>query len=169
MPLFQVMVEEIYKETRKKIGLQNKVETWGKDGGYNSLTYLLLGRLNDLIQRKSLDDLPGYICLNLLRFSNSGQDPFLEIIEIPNDAIQFLWEVWRSKLRDEIYLYLKAEENFSKKESRLLQCIQDKREYFPFYPSKNKVKVKKHLEHNFASIELFDLYNKNILGYSKKH
>jgi hypothetical protein len=156
VPLFQSMVEEIYKETTEKAAIADKVETWGKDGGYNSITFLLLGRMNDLIQRKSLNELPGYICLNLWRFSNSGQDPYLELIEIPNEAIQFLWEAWRSQLKNEIEQYLKTEQNFSKKESHLLQCIKEKREYYSFYPYDGR---------KSASVRLFDLYAQNILGY----
>jgi len=157
VPLFQSMVEEIYRETMQKAALADKVETWGKDSGYNSIAFLLLGRLNDLVQRRSLEELPEYICLNLWRFSNSGKDPYLELIEIPNEAIQFLWEAWRSQLKNEIEQYLKAELNFSKKESQLLQCIKEKKEYYPFYPYNGR---------RAASIRLFDLYAKSILGYS---
>lgn len=156
IPLFQAMVEEIYTETVKKVSITDKVETWGKDGGYNSITFLLLGRMNDLMQRKSLDNLPEYICLNLWRFSNSGEVPYLELIEIPNEAIQFLWEAWRSQLKKEIEQYLNAEQNFSKKELQLLQCIKEKKEYYPFYPYKERTP---------ASIRLFDLYIEKITGY----
>lgn len=157
VPLFQSMVEEIYRETMQKAALADKIETWGKEGGYNSITFLLLGRMNDLMQRKSLDDLPEYICVNLWRFSNSGEVPYLELIEIPNEAIQFLWETWRSQLRNEIEMYLKAEENVSKKEFQLLQCIQGKKEYYSFYPYNNRTP---------ASIKLFDLYAQKVLGHS---
>lgn len=165
VPLFQSMVEEVYRETMQKAALTDKVETWGKDGGYNSITFLLLGRINDLIQRKSLEELPEYICLNLWRFSNTGQDPYLEIIEIPNDAIQFLWEAWRGKLKGEIERYLSDEQNFNKKESQLLQCIKEKKEYHPFYPYKVESKKTKSFIRTPASIELFDLYTVKILGY----
>lgn len=159
VPLFQSMVEEIYKETMQKAALTNKVETWGKEGGYNSITFLLLGRMNDLMQRKSLEELPEYICLNLWRFSNSGTDPYLELLEIPNDTIQFLWEAWRGQLKDEIERYLKAEQDFDKKESQLLNCIKEKKEYYSFYPYNNR---------NPSSIKLLDLYATKVLGYHHK-
>lgn len=156
VPIFQSMVDEIYRETMQKAALSDKVETWGKNGGYNSITFLLLGRMNDLIQRKNLDELPEYICINLWRFSNSGQDPYLELIEIPNEAIQFLWEAWRSQLKNEIEQYLKAEQNFSKGEFHLLQRIKEKKEYYPFYPYNGR---------KAASVNLLGLYAQNILGY----
>ncbi|MDD5090316.1 MAG: hypothetical protein PHQ23_05305 [Candidatus Wallbacteria bacterium] len=160
-PIFQQIVEEIYHQTMGKAEVNpgDAVETFGKDGGYNSISMLLLKCLDDLAQRKSLSELPDYTCLNLWRFSNSGDNPYLEIIEIPNKAVQFLWETWRGNLRLEIEKYLNLEKNAK---SNLLQCIKDKDEYHLFYPAK-----KGDLDLPPASIELFDLYCEKILGYSR--
>jgi hypothetical protein len=158
VPLFQSMVEEIYTWTMEKANLTNltdKVATWGKEARYNSITFLLLGRLTDLMQRKRLTELPDYVCLNLWRFSNSGQDPHLELIPIPNEAIRFLWEAWRGPLRHEIEMYLRADQNTGKKESQLLESIKDNKEYYGFYPDDDRQP---------ASIDLFDLYVTSVLG-----
>lgn len=141
VPIFQIMVENIFNETSTKANIMDKVETWGKGNAYSSISLLLLGHLTALEQKKVIRQLPNWICLNLWLFSNSGTEPALEIIDIPNESLQFLWEAYRGAHRDELERYLRAEEDF---ENKLLECIKDRREYFPFYPNrsiKKKVSV----------------------------
>lgn len=148
IPMFQRMVEDIYNETQHRATFMEKVNPWGRGDAYSSVTLLLLGYLTALEQRKSLDELPNWMCLNLWSFLNSGnKPPTLEVIEIPNSALLFLWHVSRSNLRDELEKYLRAEDDRSDPEYHMLECIRHQREYFPFYPyTRNKKKVSVYVE-----------------------
>ncbi|HTN08482.1 hypothetical protein [Agriterribacter sp.] len=224
IPLFQSLVEQIYKDTIKKTQILDKVETWGKGNAYNNITLLLLNYLTKVEEEKQEIDFK-HLCLNLWLFSNSGQEPALEIYELPSTTLQFLWKVWRGIHRAEIESYIRAEKDVK---YSLLECIKDKKEYFPFYPTdkevtvefkeflpdKNFIKIieefgeklsykKKentltlkqpltteeisklyrlydtnlpyqtairkllHLQSQSASVELFELYNQQILGYTE--
>ncbi len=171
-PLFQDVIEEIYRETMKKVRLSDKVETWGKNNPSGSVTLLLLNYLTRLYQDKQEKNLPEYICFNLWRFSNSGQDPWLNIIEIPNKALQFLWEAWRGNYKRELERYLRLEseiENSLKKKKEykgkiisFLECITKKQLYPPFYSNAEiSISVKfETLPNNFVLIIPQTLKNK---------
>lgn len=142
-PIFQDIIEEIYKETMKKVRMSSKVETWGKGNDYSSITLLLLNYLTRLYQDKQDKDLPEYVNFNLWQFSNSGTEPYLRIIEIPNEALQFLWQAWRGIHKAELEKFLRSEKDFklekdsNKKEQvfnkKILDCITRKELYPPFY------------------------------------
>lgn len=169
-PLFQLLTERIFETAYGKweTTSSGKIRTADARDAATQLAEFLLSLFDELQKRrfrKQDDRLPEYVNLLVWHFSNDGRDPRCEITEIPNPALQFLWET-NQKYRDEILKYLKSEKD-SKSEYRLLDCIERKSEYLSFYPQTFTDKTtKKKISIPPASKELFGLYQQRILGRS---
>lgn len=155
MELTQLMVSEIYKKTTDKLQLlrtDERLPAVGQGEGSKTAIIKLLRLMEIFQQNKRMVKLPRYISLNIWLFSNSGQGPDSDLIEIPNNALTFLWDCARL-YRNEIEELLKKETK--KVDFQLFECIKRKIEYSGFYPYKDSKP---------ASKGLFELYHKNILG-----
>jgi hypothetical protein len=163
-PIFQFLVEDIYKQlidrSEAKTG---KLDTLGKRQG-TTPTALVLFQQFEILQRYRRGlQLPNYITLNILTFSNSGTSPECGMTEVPNTALQFLWEAARL-YPQELEGYLRIEGN--DKEFQLLTRMQREQHYPSFYPRKIKdSKTEKETVH-VADRGLFELYNKRVLKIS---
>lgn len=156
--LTQHIVNVIYEETENKrstIGISEKLPALGQGEGSKKTTLILVRILGDLQNKyKRMLDLPEQTELNVWLFTNSGLNPDCEIIEIPNSALQFLWDATKMH-RQEIEDFLRRDPK--KPDNTLLNCIVRKQEYFSFYPYKGSKP---------SSKELFELYQTKVLGVS---
>lgn len=127
---------------------------------------------------------PG-VSLFIWMFSNSGQGPDCRIEEIPNHALQFLFEARNEGFKKEILALVKKDKN---PEYSFFNCISNGTDYSGLYPTKKyegvplelfllyqsrirKVpkaalktacKVAKHLEESFADTKKFDAFRKDL-------
>ncbi len=155
--LTQHMVEEIYNETNLRLqtsSVSEKLSAVGQGEGSKKAVSALISMMNTLQVNKRMLKLPENTELNIWLFTNSGQNPDCEIIEIPNSALQFLWDATKMH-RQEIEDFLRREPK--NPEKALLNCIVRKREYFGFYPYKGSKP---------SSKELFELYQTKVLSVS---
>jgi len=163
-PIFQFLVEEIHRQIIQRGEAQGgKLSTYGEKQG-TTPTALVLVRQFEMLQRYRQGlRLPDYVTLNILTFSNSGTSPECDVTEVPNSALQFLYEasgLYSHELKD----YLKTEGN--DKEYQLLTRIQREQHYPSFYPRKIKDPETKKDTIRVASRGLFELYNKQVLKIS---
>lgn len=155
--LTQHMVSTIYKETDERLQTSktsDKLSAIGKEEGSKKAVSALIDMMYNLYVNKKMLNLPEYAELNIWLFTNSGQNPDCEIIEIPNPALQFLWDATKMH-RQEIEDILRRETK--NPEKVLLNCIVRKMEYFGFYPYKSSKP---------SSKKLFELYQTKVLGVS---
>lgn len=158
MELTQLIVGEVFNETYNKLELlkyDEKLSAMGQGKGTKEALIKLIKIMDDFQQNKRILKLPPYTSLNIWLFSNTGQDPDCEVIEIPNEALIFLWDATKS-YKKEIEKLL-GNEPTKRIDFQLLECIRRKSEYMGFYPQKG---VKPALK------ELFELYHTRVLGNS---
>jgi hypothetical protein len=92
---------------------------------------------------------PG-VSLFVWMFSNSGQGPDCRIEEIPNNALQFLFEARNEGFREEIIKLVKKDKN---PEYAFLNCVSKGIDYYWLYPSR---------KYEGVPPELFLLYQTKI-------
>lgn len=158
-------VQNSLVETSSRLGaarICDKVVVPGTGEGARQAALFLLEQMRRLQQEKRLNALPPHTTLNVWSFSNSGADPDCEIAEVPNPALQFLWDAARDHLR-ELQDILKKEDP-KKTQTHLLNCIERGRDYNGFYPAKGK----KGEEARVASKPLYQLYQTQVLGRSSQ-
>ena len=157
MELTQMFVGEIFNETVNRLQLLKigeKLSAVGQGKGTKESLIMLIKIMGELQQNKRMLELPHHASLNIWLFSNSGQEPDCDVVEIPNEALVFLWDVTRS-YRQEIEATLRNEPK--RIDFQLLECIKRKSDYYGFYPYRG---VKP------ASKGLFELYHAKILENS---
>ncbi|MBI5181338.1 MAG: hypothetical protein HZA06_00315 [Nitrospirae bacterium] len=155
--LTQMIIGEIYNETINKLQLLNageKLSAIGQGKGTKEALIMLIKIMAELQRNKRMLELPRHTSLNIWLFSNSGQEPDCEVIEIPNEALTFLWDAAKN-YRQEIETFLRNEPK--RIDFQLLECVKRKSEYYGFYPYKNSKP---------ASKGLFELYQTRVLGNS---
>jgi hypothetical protein len=168
--LSQSMTQIFYEENRRNLGqtpsnekipILNSSEMAKSNKRGRSLSLILFEEIKQLRIKRHLEDLPESVTLNIWTFSNSGQSPDCEVFEIPNNALQFFFDalVHESELRS-----ILEREDPTKPYSHLLGTIEQKREYDGFYPRKLK---KGDAQAPIASIKLFELYQRKVLGRSQ--
>jgi len=153
--LVQLIVREIYSETLNKLDLLKndaKISAIGQGKGSKEALITLIKIMGELQRNKRILELPRHTSLNIWLFTNSGQEPDCESIEIPNTALTFLWEATKG-YRSEIETILRNEPK--KIDQQLLECIKRKTDYYGFYPYKTA---------KSASKGLFEIYQTIILG-----
>ncbi len=124
-------VKTIYDDTIAKLDLIENgasISAIGTGKGSQSTALILLDEFNRLKNILEIEELPEDVALNIWLVINSGTSVDCEIIEIPNTALKFLWEA-AIKFPDEIRGILRNEKHGS-----ILDCIENKEEYRPFYP-----------------------------------
>ena len=129
--------------------LANNYGTLGSKEGSATIVEKTLDTMNQL---KRLD--PG-ITLFVWMFSNSGTGPDCTIEEIPNNALQFLFDAIRQGLREEIMRFIKRDRN---PEYSFLNCISTGKDYTWLYPSR---------KYEGVPPEFFVLYQTKIRNISK--
>ncbi len=151
----QLIINEVFNETVNKLQLLKsgeKLSAFGKGKGTKETIILLIKIMGELQRNKRMLYLPQHTSLNVWLFSNSGQEPDCDVIEIPNEALVFLWDAAKM-YRQEIETILKNEPK--RIDFQLLECIKRKSEYYGFYPYKGSKP---------ASKGLFELYQTRVLG-----
>jgi len=142
-------IRRIAEDVEKRI-LANIFETRGSKEGSAAIVEKTLDTIHEL---KSLD--PG-TTLFVWMFSNSGTGPDCKIEEIPNSALQFLFDaVCQGILREEIMRLVKKDRN---PEYSFLNCLSKSIDYYWLYPSKKYAGV---------SPEFFLLYQTKIRNVTK--
>ena len=126
-------VKIIYDDTIAKLDLIKKqdnasISAVGTGKGPQTTAFILLDEFNRLKNVLEIEELPEHVALNLWLVINSGTSFDCEIIEIPNAALKFLWEV-ATRFPDEIKGMLRSEKHRS-----ILDCIENKEDYMFFYP-----------------------------------
>ncbi len=155
--LTQHIVKTIYEETDKRLQTLDILENLpavGQGEGSKKATMILVNVMEKLQNEyKAMLELPHQTELNIWLFSNSGQNPDFEIMEIPNPAVNFLWNAVKKGHRQEIENLLRKESK--KQEYQILNCIIRKNEYLSFYPYQGAKP---------SSKELFELYQTAVLS-----
>lgn len=155
MELTQLIIGEVFNETANKLQLSNeKLSAIGQGKGTKETLIKLIKIMSELQQNKRVLELPQHTSLNIWLFSNSGKEPYCEVIEIPNEALTFLWDAAKY-YRQEIETFLRNEPK--RIDFQLLECIRRKSEYAGFYPYKGAKP---------ASKGLFELYQTKLLSNS---
>jgi hypothetical protein len=151
----QLLTEGTYRETRAMLSSTagtEKVAALGAKGGTTPTALHLLSMFYDLQANRRILELPPHVTINVWLFSNSGTGADCDLIEIPNNALVFLWEAAR-RYRAEVEALLRRESK--KSEYQLLECIRRQRDYDPLYPAKGTPPARK---------ELFEFYQTKVLG-----
>ena len=165
--LSQYAVDKVYRENKSLLGVtkvSDKTASFGAGKGATPATMLLLDVLQELHKKIKREKLPRGTSLNIWAFSNSGQNPDCEVLEINNPALQFLWNVAiENKLLSELIEILKRE-NPKNPSSHLLTAIENKTDYFGFYQSINKKGEK---QSTFASPKLYEIFQTQVLNRKK--
>ncbi len=150
----QLLVEDCYKETQNRLNetrSEEKVAALGGKGGTTPTSLRLLQLFNDLRVNQRMLELPAHVTLNVWLFSNFGDKADCDLIEIPHNALVFLWEAAR-RYRTEVEGMLRHESK--RPDYQLMECIRRQRDYDPLYPAKNTPP---------ASKGLFELYQTQVL------
>jgi hypothetical protein len=153
----QLLTEKTYRETQAMLSSTagtEKVAALGAKGGTTPTALRLLRLFYGLQADRRILELPAHVTMNVWLFSNSGTGADCDLVEIPNNALVFLWETAR-RYRDEVEGMLRRESK--KPEYQLLECIRRQREYDPLYPAKGTPP---------ASKGLFEFYQTQVLGQS---
>jgi CRISPR-associated protein Cst1 len=151
----QLLTEETYRETQAMLASTagtEKVAALGAKGGTTSTALRLLRLFDNLQVNRRMLELPSHVTINVWLFSNSGTGADCDLIEIPNNALVFLWEAAR-RYRVEVEGMLRRESK--KPDYQLLECIHRQRDYAPLYPAKGTTQ---------ASKGLFEFYQMQVLG-----
>jgi len=141
-------VRSIVEKVQSRIGAGN-FEILGKKEGSATVVMNILEVMDRI---KKID--PG-VSLFTWRFSNSGQSPDCSVEEIPNKALQFLFNVNAHLGRSEIISLIKRDKN---PEYSLLNCIRKGTDYQRLYPSK---------KHEGVSPKFFSLYQNKVREVSE--
>ncbi len=155
--LTQLIVAEVFKETQDKLNLlgsDEKLSAVGQGKGTKESLTMLLKIFTELQRNRRILELPPHASLNVWLFSNSGQEPDCDVIEIPNEALLFIWDAARTYRREIETILHREPKQIS---HQLLECIKRKTEYSGFYPFKSSKP---------ASKGLFELYQTKVLGNS---
>jgi len=167
MKLSQFAVEKIYRENKSLLDVtkvSEKTASYGAGKGATPVALLLLEVMLKLHKDTKRENLPRGTSLNIWNFSNFGPDPFCEVIEINNHALQFLWSIAiENKLLSELLEILKRE-NPKNPSSHLLTAIEHKTDYFGFYPLFNKKGEK---QSTAASPKLYEIFQTQVLNRKK--
>lgn len=161
--LSQFVVEKIYRENKSLLDVtkvSEKTASYGAGKGATPVALLLLETMRKLHSDKKRENLPRGTSLNIWAFSNFGPDPFCEVIEINNPSLQFLWKVaTEDKLIAELVEILRRE-NPKTPYLHLLTAVENKTDYFSFYPQFDKKGVK---QASSASPKLFEIFQMQVL------
>jgi CRISPR-associated protein Cst1 len=143
-------VKGIAEDVERRI-LANIYETRGSKEGSGAVVERTLATMNKL---RKLD--PG-TTLFIWMFSNSGTGPDCDIDEIPNTALQFLFEaITRGIQREDIMHLIKKDKS---PPYSFLNCISKGTDYYRLYPSG---------KYEGVSPEFFLLYQTRIRGVSNR-
>lgn len=165
--LSQYAVDKVYRENKSRLDVtkvSDKTASYGAGEGATPATLLLLEVLQELHKNIKRENLPRGTSLNIWAFSNFGADAYCNVIEINNSALQFLWNVAiENKLISELIEILKRE-NPKNPSSHLLMAIENKTDYFGFYPLINKKGEK---QSTAASPKLYEIFQTQVLNQKK--
>ena len=165
--LSQYTVKSVYEANKSLLAVtkvNEKTASFGAGQGATPATSLLLDVMHKLYREVKKGNLPRGTSLNIWAFSNSGQNPDCDVVEISNPALQFLWKVaTEEKLFGEVLEILKRE-NPKNSSYHLLTAIQNKTDYSGFYPQFDKKGVP---QVSAASPKLFDIFQIQVLNRRK--
>jgi len=141
-------VRQIAKAVEERILADNFKTLGSKEGSASVIenTFRTMDKLKKIEQGVSL-----FVWM----FSNSGQGPDCKIEEIPNNALQFLFEARNEGFREEITKLVKKDKN---PEYAFLNCVSKGIDYYWLYPSR---------KYEGVPHELFLLYQNKIRKVSK--
>lgn len=151
----QDIVSGLVEDNRKTLLATSdpKVEMLGKKGGTGFMVERLLGLMQKRRQLIRDENLPEHLSLYAWLFTNAGASADCELLEIPNRALQFLWEAARRELHSEVERMIRGESK--KPEYQLLTCALQARDYSRLYPFKTW---------DGASPKLYALYHQVVLN-----
>lgn len=149
------LVNDIVAENLRRISLGN-TEIYGKKEGNTEIYYRLLNMFYTLQSIKKWEKLPKSTALFLWLFSNSGTGADCDIIEIPNRALKFIWEISTKGqgFKKEFINLIRQD-----KKKILFDCITQNTDYYLLYPKGKYLGV---------SPELYAYYQINVAGRTGK-
>lgn len=145
------LIKQIVYENKLRVSGGNK-EIYGKSEGNGEIYNKLLTMFDELRRTRKRAKLPKTVALYIWLFSNSGTGPDCDMIEIPNKALQFIWEMARKPegLKNELLNLIS-----SNKKSMLFECITYGTDFEGLYP-KGKYKG--------VSRALYEYYQIYVVG-----
>ena len=150
--LAQDIITTIMEENLSSLkAVSDKVEIIGKKEGSAVVIRRLLTLFDRLRNFRRMEFLPEHATLTVWLFSNSGTGADCRIVEIPNYALQFLWEAVQEGYRNEIERLLSSEGKDPI--FQMLTCIRERRDYSNLYPFK---------KHEGASAQFYAFYQTRI-------
>jgi hypothetical protein len=155
---------ELARDTARKI--KNRVDDgnydiFGSDEGRSGLASQLLQLFSEMQRRKDYHGLAKDTVLFAWRFTNFGSSPNIDIEEIPNLTLEFLWTASVDHdLSQEIQNILKRERRIKAERYSFFTCISQCRNYEGLYPGK----FGKEKKYEGVSTRLFALFQTKILG-----
>lgn len=150
----------ISKDIQSRIA-NNSFEIVGSKEGRGGLARQLLVALEKIQKEKIMARISTDTRLYAWRFANSTA-PTMEVDEIPNHALQFLWNASQSGLKSEIQSIVSKER--VPEEYGFYISLLKKKDYFGLYPGK----MGKDRDFEGVSSDLFFLYQTEILGRSSE-
>jgi len=150
----ELTADNTYEYLERLRAEKGKLETIGKGRKTTATTERLLSWMEKRQQVIKEENLPQSVYLTVWLFNN-GKEADCELMEIPNHALQFLWQACKQGFRKELLSLIAGEGKIS--DYQLLTCIQDKRDYLRLYQYKT---------FQGASPKLFALYHQLVLGES---
>jgi len=148
------LTADLVNDYRERLGATtDKIEMIGKKEGTTAVTRRLINWMRKLDRAKKEEQLPESADLLIWLFTNAGADADCEIVQVPNIALQFLWQARQLGFEKELLALITGESKFP--EYQLLSCVRGRQDYPRLYPYKT---------FPGAEPKFFALYHQLILG-----
>jgi hypothetical protein len=159
-PFVQDLIKSIVDDNRRLLSAGgDSIETIGKKRPSGETVKWLCARFGDFQRAQKRKELPKNAELDIWLFSNSGTNPFCEIMQIPDASVRFLWDAAKHGLDTEVASLAIADKFIKNSDNHLLNSIRNKIDYVGLYPIK---------KNDGASASMFAFYQTRFLGIPYK-
>jgi CRISPR-associated protein Cst1 len=148
------LTDQIMDGYKKELAASSgKVEMQGRKEGTAAVARQLLQWMEERRKAEKATGLGQSVGLTAWLFTNAGPDADCEIVEIPNAALQFLDQISKKGLVNELGALLNRDSKTP--EHQFLNCVLERRDYSGLYPFK---------AFPGADPRLFALYQQRVVG-----
>lgn len=148
--LTQALVSQVVEKNRERLALGER-EILGKGGGSGVILEFLTRHF------EHLTEVPHNAELTLWLFSNSGTGADCEIEEVPEFALQFVYDAMSRGFGSEIRRLVASDPKDSR--SQLFECVRASKDYPGLYPYRKEIG---------ASPEFYEFYQRSIRGATQE-